>query len=74
MEEISDHAKNLTLSEDLEKPLEQRVNMFYNFVKVNNATLGFQKHFTVFLGKNYCFYKIFYWLNFSMVVYFGYVN
>jgi len=42
MEEISDHAKNLTLSEDLEKPLEERVNMFYNFVKVNNATLGFQ--------------------------------
>lgn len=35
MEEISDHAKNLTLSEDLEKPLEERVNLFYNFVKVN---------------------------------------
>lgn len=34
MEEISDHAKNLTLSEDLEKPLEERVNIFYNFVKV----------------------------------------
>lgn len=34
MEEISDHAKNLTLSEDLEKPLEERVNLFYNFVKV----------------------------------------
>lgn len=34
MEEISDHAKNLTLSEDLEKSLEERVNMFYNFVKV----------------------------------------
>ncbi|XP_028678101.1 eukaryotic translation initiation factor 5 [Erpetoichthys calabaricus] len=33
MDEISDHAKNLTLSEDLEKPLEERVNMFYNFVK-----------------------------------------
>lgn len=33
MEEISDHAKNLTLSEDLEKPLEERVNLFYNFVK-----------------------------------------
>lgn len=35
MDEISDHAKNLTLSEDLEKPLEQRVNLFYNFVKVS---------------------------------------
>lgn len=34
MEEISAHAKNLTLSEDLEKPLEERVNLFYNFVKV----------------------------------------
>uniref|UniRef100_A0A4W4ECB9 Eukaryotic translation initiation factor 5 n=1 Tax=Electrophorus electricus TaxID=8005 RepID=A0A4W4ECB9_ELEEL len=33
MEEISDHAKNLTLTEDLEKTLEERVNMFYNFVK-----------------------------------------
>ena len=35
MEEISDHAKNLTLSEDLEKPLEERVNLFYSFVKVS---------------------------------------
>uniref|UniRef100_A0A3B5L4B5 Eukaryotic translation initiation factor 5 n=1 Tax=Xiphophorus couchianus TaxID=32473 RepID=A0A3B5L4B5_9TELE len=33
MEEISNHAKNLTLSEDLEKPLEERVNLFYSFVK-----------------------------------------
>ncbi|XP_029585858.1 eukaryotic translation initiation factor 5 [Salmo trutta] len=33
MEEISSHAKNLTLSEDLEKTLEERVNIFYNFVK-----------------------------------------
>ncbi|KAI4888319.1 hypothetical protein NFI96_017625, partial [Prochilodus magdalenae] len=33
MEEISDHAKNLTLTEDLEKTLEERVNIFYNFVK-----------------------------------------
>ncbi len=39
MEEISDHAKNLTLSEDLEKTLEERVNLFYNFVKVNNVTV-----------------------------------
>lgn len=37
MEEISDHAKNLTLSDDLEKPLEERVNLFYNFVKVSLA-------------------------------------
>lgn len=39
MEEISDHAKNLTLSDDLEKPLEERVNLFYNFVKVSSFTL-----------------------------------
>lgn len=39
MEEISDHAKNLTLSEDLEKPLEERVNLFYNFVKVSGREL-----------------------------------
>ncbi len=39
MEEISDHAKNLTLSEDLEKPLEERVNLFYNFVKVRFSWL-----------------------------------
>lgn len=57
MEEISDHAKNLTLSEDLEKPLEERVNMFYNFVKVNKATLGFQKHFTLFGKKCTVFTK-----------------
>lgn len=39
MQEISDHAKNLTLSDDLEKTLEDRVNMFYNFVKVNVMSL-----------------------------------
>ncbi|OCT68418.1 eukaryotic translation initiation factor 5 [Xenopus laevis] len=33
MEEISDHAKNLTLSEDLEKPIEHRVNVLFDFVK-----------------------------------------
>ena len=40
MEEISAHAKNLTLSEDLEKPLEERVNLFYNFVKVRLRALS----------------------------------
>lgn len=35
MGEISDHAKNLTLSDDLGKTLEDRVNLFYNFVKVS---------------------------------------
>uniref|UniRef100_A0A8C1RNR4 Eukaryotic translation initiation factor 5 n=1 Tax=Cyprinus carpio TaxID=7962 RepID=A0A8C1RNR4_CYPCA len=33
MEEISEHAKGLTLTDDLEKSLEERVNIFYNFVK-----------------------------------------
>ncbi|XP_051511944.1 eukaryotic translation initiation factor 5-like [Myxocyprinus asiaticus] len=33
MEEISEHAKGLTLTEDLEKSLEERVNIFYSFVK-----------------------------------------
>eukprot|EP00061_Rhincodon_typus_P003790 g20976.t1 len=33
MGEISEHAKNLTLSDDLGKTLEERVNLFYNFVK-----------------------------------------
>lgn len=40
MEEISDHAKNLTLSDDLEKPLEERVDLFYNFVKVSSCRLS----------------------------------
>uniref|UniRef100_A0A3P8S119 Eukaryotic translation initiation factor 5 n=1 Tax=Amphiprion percula TaxID=161767 RepID=A0A3P8S119_AMPPE len=44
MEEISDHAKNLTLSEDLEKPLEERVNLFYNFVKFCHNNKKAQKY------------------------------
>lgn len=34
MDEISDHAKNLTLSEDLERTVEERVNLLFDFVKV----------------------------------------
>lgn len=34
MDEISDHAKNLTLSEDLERTIEERVNLLFDFVKV----------------------------------------
>jgi len=34
MDEISDHAKNLTLSEDLERTVEERVNILFDFVKV----------------------------------------
>ncbi|XP_072558758.1 eukaryotic translation initiation factor 5-like isoform X2 [Paramormyrops kingsleyae] len=42
MEEISSHAKNLTLSDDLDKTLEERVNLFYNFVKQkkDSGTIG----------------------------------
>lgn len=41
MEEISEHAKGLTLSDDLEKSVEERVNLFYNFVKVGFMAAGF---------------------------------
>ncbi|XP_048852739.1 eukaryotic translation initiation factor 5-like isoform X2 [Brienomyrus brachyistius] len=42
MEEISNHAKNLTLSDDLDKTLEERVNLFYSFVKQkkDSGTIG----------------------------------
>ncbi|XP_006003414.1 eukaryotic translation initiation factor 5 [Latimeria chalumnae] len=33
MNEISEHAKNLTLSDDLERTVEERVNMLFDFVK-----------------------------------------
>ncbi|XP_075926651.1 eukaryotic translation initiation factor 5 [Petromyzon marinus] len=33
MDEMSEHAKILTMTDDLEKPLEERVNIFYDFVK-----------------------------------------
>lgn len=45
MEEISEHAKGLTLSEDLEKSLEERVNIFYNFVKVFVLFLDLERFF-----------------------------
>uniref|UniRef100_A0A8C5HRC3 Eukaryotic translation initiation factor 5 n=1 Tax=Gouania willdenowi TaxID=441366 RepID=A0A8C5HRC3_GOUWI len=55
MEEISDHAKNLTLSEDLEKPLEDRVNLFYSFVKFCHNNKKAQKYL---LGGFECVVKI----------------
>lgn len=33
MDEISDHAKGLTLSDDLERTVEERVNILFDFVK-----------------------------------------
>uniref|UniRef100_A0A8C8BVZ9 Eukaryotic translation initiation factor 5 n=1 Tax=Oncorhynchus tshawytscha TaxID=74940 RepID=A0A8C8BVZ9_ONCTS len=55
MEEISTHAKNLTLSEDLEKPLEERVNLFYNFVKFTHNNKKAQKYL---LGGFECLVKL----------------
>uniref|UniRef100_A0A8C1T7B7 Eukaryotic translation initiation factor 5 n=1 Tax=Cyprinus carpio TaxID=7962 RepID=A0A8C1T7B7_CYPCA len=55
MEEISDHAKNLTLSEDLEKPLEERVNLFYSFVKFCHSDKKAQKYL---LGGFECLVKL----------------
>uniref|UniRef100_A0AAY4AMP9 Eukaryotic translation initiation factor 5 n=1 Tax=Denticeps clupeoides TaxID=299321 RepID=A0AAY4AMP9_9TELE len=55
MEEISDHAKNLTLSEDLEKTLEERVNLFYNFVKFCHNNKKAQKYL---LGGFECLVKL----------------
>uniref|UniRef100_A0A674B4S2 Eukaryotic translation initiation factor 5 n=1 Tax=Salmo trutta TaxID=8032 RepID=A0A674B4S2_SALTR len=55
MEEISAHAKNLTLSEDLEKPLEERVNLFYNFVKFTHNNKKAQKYL---LGGFECLVKL----------------
>uniref|UniRef100_A0A8C6LSM3 Eukaryotic translation initiation factor 5 n=1 Tax=Nothobranchius furzeri TaxID=105023 RepID=A0A8C6LSM3_NOTFU len=55
MEEISDHAKNLTLSEDLEKPLEERVNLFYSFVKFCHNNKKAQKYL---LGGFECLVKL----------------
>uniref|UniRef100_A0A672MRU8 Eukaryotic translation initiation factor 5 n=1 Tax=Sinocyclocheilus grahami TaxID=75366 RepID=A0A672MRU8_SINGR len=55
MEEISDHAKNLTLSEDLEKTLEERVNIFYNFVKFCHNDKKAQKYL---LGGFECLVKL----------------
>ena len=34
MLELTDAAKGMTMSEDMEKPLAERVNLFYEFVKV----------------------------------------
>uniref|UniRef100_A0A671TFF6 Eukaryotic translation initiation factor 5 n=1 Tax=Sinocyclocheilus anshuiensis TaxID=1608454 RepID=A0A671TFF6_9TELE len=55
MEEISDHAKNLTLSEDLEKTLEERVNIFYNFVNFCHNDKKAQKYL---LGGFECLVKL----------------
>uniref|UniRef100_A0A3B4DAA9 Eukaryotic translation initiation factor 5 n=1 Tax=Pygocentrus nattereri TaxID=42514 RepID=A0A3B4DAA9_PYGNA len=55
MEEISEHAKGLTLSDDLEKTLEERVNIFYNFVKFCHNDKKAQKYL---LGGFECLVKL----------------
>lgn len=45
MDEISDHAKVLTLSDDLERTVEERVNILFDFVKVRTSRAA--KHFFV---------------------------
>uniref|UniRef100_A0A673MVM9 Eukaryotic translation initiation factor 5 n=1 Tax=Sinocyclocheilus rhinocerous TaxID=307959 RepID=A0A673MVM9_9TELE len=55
MEEISEHAKGLTLTEDLEKSLEERVNIFYNFVKFCHNNKKAQKYL---LGGFECLVKL----------------
>jgi protein associated with RNAse G/E len=44
MDEISDHAKVLTLSDDLERTVEERVNILFDFVKVKHS-LDLQNEF-----------------------------
>lgn len=39
MDEISDHAKVLTLTDDLERTIEERVNILFDFVKVKAPLL-----------------------------------
>uniref|UniRef100_A0A673NBY7 Eukaryotic translation initiation factor 5 n=1 Tax=Sinocyclocheilus rhinocerous TaxID=307959 RepID=A0A673NBY7_9TELE len=55
MEEISKHAKGLTLTDDLEKSLEERVNIFYNFVKFCHNNKKAQKYL---LGGFECLVKL----------------
>lgn len=53
MDEITDRAKVLTLTDDLERTIEQRVNLLFDFVKVfqiNGVFSSFQKLFKVEMG------------------------
>ncbi|TKC42774.1 hypothetical protein EI555_003843, partial [Monodon monoceros] len=43
MDEISDHAKVLTLSDDLERTVEERVNILFDFVKKKKEDVLFNK-------------------------------
>lgn len=53
MDEITDRAKVLTLTDDLERTIEQRVNLLFDFVKVfqiNGVISSFQKLLKVEMG------------------------
>ncbi|NXU60608.1 IF5 factor, partial [Horornis vulcanius] len=52
MDEISDHAKNLTLSEDLERTIEERVNLLFDFVKIREQIRKYRRHFLRFCHNN----------------------
>lgn len=54
MDEISDHAKNLTLSEDLERTLEERVNLLFDFVKVTILWLVAWYNYSGVVVQNVC--------------------
>lgn len=49
MDEISDHAKVLTLSDDLERTVEERVNILFDFVKVKKIFI--LEHLNILISK-----------------------
>lgn len=63
MDEISDHAKVLTLSDDLERTVEERVNILFDFVKVN-LIYKYTHHIAFGLSNVCCVYN---WLTFSLI-------
>ncbi|ERE72559.1 eukaryotic translation initiation factor 5-like protein [Cricetulus griseus] len=52
MDEISDHAKVLTLSDDLERTIEERVNILFDFVKIREQIKKYRRHFLRFCHNN----------------------
>ncbi len=43
MKDLSDAAKNLALSEDIEKTPQERIDMFFSYVKVGRLICAFFK-------------------------------
>ena len=44
MKDLSDAAKNLALSDDIEKTPQERIDMFYSYVKVTILVQGKREH------------------------------